>query len=665
MASSLAACSWYSVTQALNGIEAGYTMGNYDKQERAVRAGSNPYVAFTFQNCMVQYALLQVSRALEAVGKRSLPWWTYTIAWMVPAGIAYVHSRGYENKTVRSVTTFLHDKVGLVAQAVYVASSISLYRNGHRALGAASLASYVFRVADKFLLPDHLRKQIQKSHFVVLNAIRLFIGDSKSQRFGALLETVFLIGGKILNRITNTDSFTELTHYTPISVLKGSTVEPASVKCWNPDAVRVNEAHLMTDPLPSDLAEEEVRYFLTVAAEVNWESAKNLATLSAILEKDDRWRLREKFDTASETAPNTSIWLKIKDLLYRLDNLVLRALVWACKLIHLRQLSSLLKDIQLTHFVPRTQVEYVQRGLRILVHRIENRQILAGEPKDYEALLMLSRQLAAIFKQLKADETMPLHVRENYLADMIMQLGVEGEYCGAGVLEKVESMVKGHVYDRETDFKARVLGILQEERYERLNSLWRAVWYGHPSRSEDGEENTQPQNSPSMLSYVAEIFNPLDVHFWNQFVNGYGHMVGLKSISSENDPMAFVSPFRKWLVTKALGYTLKKMGNITLYEYFLTRVDSPEDAYNEDTIIAAVKEACGKSDGKSYGHRLSHELLLQWFETWYRERNPEAKDEEVYTFMGDLYDMESGKPKDDYLEAMLVELGVLRVAEST
>lgn len=662
-----AALTWGNTKQFLNGLESGWTMGHLRDLEVSVRAGGNSYLAFGIQNAQIQYALVQLSRSFEAVGKKALPWWVYTLAWCVPAGIAYGHSRAFENATLRRTFSWLHDKMGTTAQAIHVIASVNIYRSGQQVMGATSIASFAIRATDKYFLPHWVREKIHRSNFAVLNTIRLFVGDSKSQKFASLIEVSFMVANKVLTRLAGNDTLSEFTKFLSYDELQGTAVTRDEVnQRLDPNSgslslfdqvlqqsrrsipIEVNEPHLMTDSTPHTLPQEDLQLFLDLAEQIDWKQHEK--TLESKLLLDPRWQKREKFETADPTAENRAgLVTQLKHGVYLVQEQVLKILIKACQLIRWQRMASMLMDYQLTGFVPKTQVEYMQRGLRILVHRLKNRQIMAGEPRDYEALLKLCRQVAGILKQVNENAEMSAQEKQVRIADTLMSLGVEGEYCGPGVFDVAEQIVKDFTRWESSNMKTKVLGILERDRYMKFQGLWRFIWSEVP-----------------VYDKLGQLVDFQDRHLFNQFVNLYGHLVGIKSESAQNDGAALVSPLAKWLITKAAKRALEQAGGVKLYQIFLARPDDPSQSYSSKNIVMLIRESIAEGEIKPLA-------ITEWFHNWFQERHPQATDDDAVDWVSyELAEMvphphvpgrQVWMPKEKYIEAMLLELGVFKWKE--
>ena len=182
--------------------------------------------------------------------------------------------------------------------------------------------------------------------------------------------------------------------------------------------------------------------------------------------------------------------------------------------------------------------------------RVRNKAILAGQPMSYDAFEVYLKHILVMLKELNQSDP-------QQVALILLQLGIEGVYCGPGVFRLVEenflSLLSHH---GELNFKQRIYLTLQLFRLRIFQKTYNEVTklLSDKSKLSDchkvlGKEGQLPENAGKVdyynwtlaklkkgaLNVRAGLFDRDDVHLYNLVLHIVGKSFGLPTLSADND----------------------------------------------------------------------------------------------------------------------------------
>lgn len=185
--------------------------------------------------------------------------------------------------------------------------------------------------------------------------------------------------------------------------------------------------------------------------------------------------------------------------------------------------------------------------------------------------------------------------------------------------------------DPEISFRDKVAYCLQNERNHWMQRLYHRGW--------------DQQNS--MIFLLGQIVDWQDVHNYNAFLNMYGSEFGLRMAAADNDAIAFVDPFLKYIISLTWG----KM----IHERFWRD-------HRISHYMQILNEATGTPE-------LPKPEIYAFWQAWIeRQQMDEANKEELKEelFTGNLYgrsiETNEGKISPEFITLMLLDMGIAELA---
>jgi ATP-dependent Clp protease adapter protein ClpS len=280
------------------------------------------------------------------------------------------------------------------------------------------------------------------------------------------------------------------------------------------------------------------------------------------------------------------------------------------------------------------KIAYAQSRFNILINSVEKECIETGMPLDYGTL---KNYLAYIAEKLPyASEEMQIQI--------MLQLAVDGgDYCGAGAYYQLETaataLLCGSNQGARLPLTQRLLIILQQERMKIMTAYHLLISQANP-----------------ILHHVHG--GQGDVHAMNHTINMLGADFGLPNQGANEDRAAAISYIAKRVVPLALGmnpsdlWKEKKIGNEICKGYI------------QERAVQAIKDQIGTA-------LVPTTDIFDWAQNWIE--TTQATDEQKETFLEKLTDGESFQFqekftigfysfKDSFIQAMLVDMGILEAA---
>ena len=194
----------------------------------------------------------------------------------------------------------------------------------------------------------------------------------------------------------------------------------------------------------------------------------------------------------------------------------------------------------------RNQRDYAFNTLHRFLTSVIERQVLVGEPRDYDRMHNYLKIITDIIIREQAripTITSPAKRKEveSMCTDANLRLAVEGgDYCGPGKFEVAESVYASFIGEAaDIPIQMKMLNCLQDAR-----NYWFQEFYN----------KVIEQNANGPYSALVDLH---DIHIYNQVINLYGSELGLRAAGAANDATAVIDPVTKvgvsWIVTLFQG----------------------------------------------------------------------------------------------------------------
>lgn len=273
---------------------------------------------------------------------------------------------------------------------------------------------------------------------------------------------------------------------------------------------------------------------------------------------------------------------------------------------------------------------YMRDQLRALVHSVQNRTILAGEPVNYTDMHNYLKIITAHLPRLD----------ERSRADILLKLAIDGgEYCGPGKFNTVSDAFLSVLSAAATPLplETKVLTHLQLQRIRIFQNLYNQIAEASP-----------------INRAAAGLVDNLDLHAYNMSVNLFGREFGLPNQGAAEDTAAHVDPVM-----------LAAVSRLGLREHFFR-------TYNTNFIVQSLQEAIGTPS-------LPLPIIYEWWQGWIERLNvSEAEKARLREELplgelnGQSMEVEHIRVVEDrpirrrtlagpFVKTMLVEMGILKI----
>lgn len=565
------------------GLEYGLTLNNFKQLEDSVSAGRNAYLTAAFQLIQVRTAAKMTDNALDLAAGTSMPYVLHGLLYITPPLLAYVlKTCSVEDDTLRDVLILLQDHIGTLCHLVSAVSAVALIVFGNPVLGSVSLVVMGIGVLDRQgILPERVRQIIHEYTQPVLVATGLLVGDYFEMVVSALQIAAYCYQKYYSTQVTQQRAaVVEL----PQNVL---TPEIFQELLDGTQETNINRSHIHYSTLPP-APNIDIQLLCTYFEGITW-TPKLTQVLRAKLAGDQRFIERHGHPSRKT-------------------------------------------DQQL--------VLYANASLRAYVNSVIQRQVLIGEPRDYERmhnylkiithiLQDLQTQAAAITGTTDQEREQKTELESTW-TDALLRLSIEGgEYCGPGKFEVAENLCASLI--GETDdipFRQKILNALQDFRTMQFQGIYNRLI-------------TALADHPMVAAIDLH-----DVHIYNQVLNLYGSDFGLRSAGAENDSAAVVDPGARLMASQAI-----QMFN----QVFWTEV------YTQHKVIQHLQEVIGTK-------LLPWEGVYQWWQEWITRQEISATQKDAYRaelanaqILGRTIENSYRSTRyiaSDVLKAMLIDMGI-------
>lgn len=576
---------------AINGMAQGVIMESARRMEDSVRAGRSATLTAVTQFSQVSQALMYVERALTAIGSTLPNFGVRTAFYLAPPLLAFAATCGIENETLRNAVLFAQEHLGTLCQIAAAVSSVAIACFGDLLFGVASCAVLGIGFLDRLgLLPTDVRQIIHECTFPLSVGAGLFFGSlffRIASAFNLALygfQWYFSPAAQAAAPAPSASSIPE--HGLDAAQLR-------DIIRNGPQDISINKEYVAISTLPPIPEIDITQLIAKLNAVTDWKS--HVGPLRTKLKLDARFReLHGNPDSKSD------------------------------------------------EFI----VQYVKDSLKAFITSIAERRVLVGEPRDYERLHNYLKIITRGIDQEK-DEVSRI--------DMLVRLAVEGgEYCGPGKFEVAEgiyaAMAEGGA---EIPFRIKVLNALQSDRNAKMQGM-----YSEMIRILQEMANVPiPPDTGlfdrimmTLFSWYIKLYNSLfdlqDVHYYNAFLNLYGHEFGLRKAGADNDSLAIRQPALQLILDNTIMELFR--------DYFWSQ-------HSERSTVKLIKDSIGTA-------RMPKPEVYEWWRQWIERQDigetaKAALREEFegfQTIYGRRLESYDGKIKDEFVLAMLFDLGVFR-----
>lgn len=272
------------------------------------------------------------------------------------------------------------------------------------------------------------------------------------------------------------------------------------------------------------------------------------------------------------------------------------------------------------------KIAYLKASLGDFIRSIASHQILEGEPLDYRRLTDYLKHIVN-FLENEDDEITK--------TDAIMRLAIEGgRYCGPGKFEVAESVFTSFMQENaDIDTRLKVLNCLQDFRKSLFESFFDMV-----------------QSSMQRIPHMSFI-DWQDLHVRNLYRNMFSSGLGLRQAGAESDQASQITFIER-----------------VFYELYF-RLIQPDNIRNctEESLINHLMSKIGTPS-------LPKPEIFAWWSDWIErqditpERKAELLEEIAHArLLGQSieYTFKPHPFKPAFIQAMLVDMGILRLANPT
>ncbi len=461
-----------SLYSALEGIHSGLGLSEAKRVEDSVIAGRNAYFGAVFQFFQAEKAMSVCGKALEAASRGAIPLSARCVAYVGIPLVALLSKSGIQNVTARRVVNFMQQHIGNLCHVIAAVSSIVMIYFGHVTFGVVSLVVLSMGLLSRTgFVPEKVRQVVHLSSFPVLIGTSIVCGD--------LLDKIYAVASL---GILAMDFFRpkKVEGDAKIRAVKEGGLSPQQLEALLAGNAKwvVNRGYVHVEampPIPNIKIQEIGKAF----EEIDWKI--HVGALRKKLSKDERYQ-------------------------------------------ELYGDPTLKTDAEL--------IQYIRRGLKVFLDSVVDREILAGEPRDYE---LLESYLKIIADYLKRETNLLAK------ADALLHLAVEGEYCGPGKFEVVESIYAGIVEEiPNLPFGLKVRIKLEKDRNTKVQAVY-------------AEAMGLQKREMGKYAAIHKMIDLQDNHTYNIFLSLVADGLGVRKGGADNDTLTIVCPFQRMIIAKLTG----------------------------------------------------------------------------------------------------------------
>lgn len=584
------------------GLELGCRLNEDIQSEQSFRQGRHHF--FTG---MIQFSL--VNTAFEAIEeffsrtKLSVPLFPIKcVCLLMPGVIALAASQSIKNIKLRKFVNFIQDAVGPLCFIVSTISAIGLFILGERVYAVSALTYFGISLLTQIpRIPRVIRRIIEQTGFIVGNTCGVAFGGVLTKVICAV-DLIGVLSSKIFKQVESFSARSNRKRITPSASIP-SPLTTDQIKTLDDKVLEINKEHLKQLVLPSPIEKINLAPLCQLALEFDWSSHQD--TIVKKVSQDSRF-----VELSTEKNP----------------------------------------------------IEYLKENINTLTNKVQFKQILDGEPYNYD---ILQRYLQYICQELPKQE-------KSLQADILIQLGVEGgDYCGAGVFHAVEECYAQLLYQsKDLSLEKRILMRLQQKREEVWHRFYYLIWKINPF--------TQ------LLGYLSDITAVHTYHRHINFCNATKEF-GILSEAAAQDPEAYVSP-SSYAVGGVLRFYIKKLfwkQTASLILCYIQKNTQPNfknwqiwkrhkltvdfiniEGYSVDSILDTLKETIGSP-------LLPKADVYKWWQSWIEKQSTlstEQKQVEIDQLnslgpelFGESFSPNGHDIKSKFLKAMLIDMGVFKL----
>ena len=490
----------------VKGVLSAVPVFNARKVENTFRQGQNHFYTGLLQGSQVLLAFQNIALAFKKIYNTSLfkSWTAFGLrlgVTCVPLALAYKafvdsHTKDSARKMgpfERKVTYLIIDNIGHLTTLASVVSSVALVAFGYYALGGASLATLGIGF---FVERGHFPYRFRQIFYKLLgpaNALAMLVSPSFTNKIFGAAD----IGMVLYRRFTGTGAVV-LENQVSLANYQVSDIS----KGLNPYGVpkpaifmSLNKDHLEKAILPLDVPNVSYDDLEGLVDSITWTPSLTKILMTK-LEDDQRWSQRvNKSDSKEGKA-------------------------------------------------------YFKKCFKDFLDRVKNKAILAGQPMSYDAFEIYLKHTIVMLKDLKKKDP-------DQVSLILLQLGIEGIYCGPGIFRVVEEVFLSLLsHHGKLNFRQRIYLVLQLARLRIFQDFYKFATDQMTNKQRMPELkdllNLEPKLPPNpgfgdylnwMIAKVkgkvrdlnSVVYDSEDVHLYNAFLHIIGRSFGLPTLSSDND----------------------------------------------------------------------------------------------------------------------------------
>lgn len=621
---SIGGCGWRgAITSCFEGLKVGALINSSLEREKTYRQGRHHFETVMNQVTMFQLSIEQANTFLNAVNIKPLSdrWFCGAVA--VSGGAAFIASSQIRVWRLAEIANFIQDHSAKLSLLILTTASIGLVMIGQTTLVATSLAYLSLGVVERSnSLPLSVQNFVRQGQFFIA------------------VSTGIYLGGNFIRAICVLDLVTKIARYFG----------------FKPSSEKNNETELQEQAVKIEVEvnqEEKDEEGIVKGVTISYQDLLNFIDGKCSLSKS---HIHRKF------FPDVDPSVRIGDILDLVDQID-----WSKHESVIKKKLAIDKrwlEVEQVRWEP---LPYFKDSLKKMVESIEKKDVLTGNPRDYEMLEFYCRFITQELK--KKDEITR--------ADILICLGLDaGVYCGAGIFGVIEEIygnlfLEGSALPLET----RILASLQQERVRVWQSIYLYLFSNNPwSR---------------FIGYVVEVNA---IHTANMYKNMFqvGKKFGIPHQAAENDEISIPSPFFNYILSandatiQALFWEITA-GPTFHYEFgvadkrdwwkvwkwvHLEKKVVSLQPYNEKRIIKHLQTTIGTP-------LIPKWEIYGWWRDWVERQDvTKGKKEELIDelgktsdsngcvrFTGDRFEWK-GKIQSKFLRLMLIEMGVLEKPNS-
>lgn len=588
-----------------------HTLTSAKMQEDAARRGHSRMITFTSHFTQTQQVFEQLEELAEVSGRSFASLKLRTALYLTaPVVLAadYAASRWAEKNSriaflFKQVIGVLYNHVGSLCQIVSVVANIALFRLGQRATATTALI-----ILSMGYLERHHRLPLAVSRIYL--TVFPWVGEISALLTGDWLARA-LAAGELWGKLHQLLSVKKMVPYDQAKPVERLSYDQFNQILEGKAQLEVNRNHAYIAPFPH-VKNLDFNPLKALFEQVNWKEQDAHYQITQGLKKDPRW------ENSSEYREWRSGHGPIDDR----DQL---------------------------------KIDYIKKNFNLLIYNIEHERIETGEPLDYR---MLKNYLAFIAEKLP-------HAPKEYQLRTMIQLAVEGgDYCGPGVYYQLETIATAlllnnfepvgdtEVKDRaRLPLKQRLLLILQQERLHIAVAFHLLIGKITPHNWISGGN--------------------ADPHAVNHTNNTLAFDFGLPDQGAAYDRTATIEFIELYIARFILHITPEKLWtgydvrNTYLYHYLVRLILRWNDEKFENNIIQGyTKEHITNETQLRIGtSAIPQSDVNAWAREWAENLQIDASKKEILqekVEKGEFQNFNESFP-DSFIQAMLVDMGILRV----